>query len=62
MAAQIDGEVTALVSAAYNRCETILRQQRDKLEAVARYLLENETMEREDFLAVFGEAEPSAEE
>jgi cell division protease FtsH len=62
VAAQIDGEVTALVSAAYNRCETILRQQRDKLEAVARYLLENETMEREDFLAVFGEAEPSAEE
>ncbi len=62
VAAQIDGEVTALVSAAYNRCETILRQQRDKLEAVARYLLENETMEREDFLAVFGEAEPPAEE
>ena len=62
VAAQIDGEVTALVSAAYDRCETILRQQRDKLEAVARYLLENETMEREDFLAVFGETEPSAEE
>ena len=62
VAAQIDGEVTALVSAAYNRCETILRQQRDKLEAVAKYLLENETMEREDFLAVFGEAGTSAEE
>ena len=61
VAAQIDGEVRALLSAAYERCEDILRRQRDKLETVARYLLENETMERDAFLAVFGETEPSAE-
>ena len=59
-AAQIDSEVHAVISAAYNRCETILQEQRDKLEAVAKYLLENETMEREAFLAVFDEAESSA--
>ncbi len=62
VAAQIDGEVTALVAAAYDRCEAILRRERDRLEAVAKYLLENETMEREDFLAVFGEAAPSQSE
>ena len=49
-----------MISAAYNRCETILQEQRDKLEAVAKYLLENETMEREAFLAVFDAAESSA--
>ena len=61
VAAQIDSEVRALVSAAYDRCEDILRRQRDKLEAVAQYLLEHETMERDAFLAVFGETEPSTE-
>ncbi|WP_295740690.1 ATP-dependent zinc metalloprotease FtsH [uncultured Oscillibacter sp.] len=60
VAAQIDSEVHAVISAAYNRCETILQEQRDKLEAVAKYLLENETMEREAFLAVFDAAESSA--
>ena len=52
VAAQIDEEVRAVVHAAYGRCETILRQQREQLDAVARYLLENETMERDAFLAV----------
>ena len=61
VAAQIDSEVRALVSAAYDRCEDILRRQRDKLEAVAQYLLEHEAMERDAFLAVFGETEPSTE-
>ena len=60
VAAPIDSEVHAVLSAAYNRCETILQEQRDKLEAVAKYLLENETMEREAFLAVFDAAESSA--
>ena len=55
VAAQIDEEVQRLVAAAYDRCEQILRDDRDKLETVASYLLEHETMEREAFLAVFGE-------
>ena len=56
VAAQIDEEVQRLVAAAYDRCEQILRDDRDKLETVASYLLEHETMEQEAFLAVFGEA------
>ncbi len=55
VAAEIDQEVKAVVGAAYGRCQAILTAHRDKLEAVAKYLLENETMEREAFLAVFGE-------
>jgi hypothetical protein len=56
VAAQIDEEVKALVGRAYARCQAILEASRDKLETVASYLLEHETMEQEDFLAVFGEA------
>ena len=58
VAAQIDSEVQRIVGEAYARCEAILTEQRDKLETVARYLLEHETMEREAFLAVFAPPEP----
>ena len=61
VAAQIDDEVKAVVNAAYERCESILRSQRGELDAVAEYLLANETMEREAFLAVFGETSAPAE-
>ena len=60
VAAQIDQEVQNVVAQAYSRCQTILEQQRDALETVARYLLEHETMDQAAFLAVFGE-QPSAE-
>ena len=59
VAAQIDEEVRAIVDSAYSRCQEILTAQRDKLDAVAHYLLEHETMEREAFLAVFGETAPA---
>ena len=52
VAAEIDGEVRAIVAKAYCRCEEILRQHREKLDAVAAYLLEHETMEREAFLEI----------
>ena len=52
VAAQIDQEIQSIVAAAYGRCEALLSAQRDKLESVAQYLLENETMGREAFLAV----------
>ena len=55
VAAQIDQEVQRLVAEAYDRCEEILKANRDKLETVAAYLLEHETMDQEAFLAVFGE-------
>ena len=60
VAAQIDEEVKAVVGAAYDRCEAILQSQRDKLDAVAAYLLEHETMDREAFLAVFADTDTPA--
>ena len=57
--AQIDEEVRAVISREYARCEAILLEQRSRLDAVAAYLLEHETMERADFLAVFGEEDPA---
>ena len=57
VAAEIDAEVQSIIAESCRRCEAILTEQRDKLEAVAQYLLAHETMERKDFLAVFGETE-----
>ena len=57
VAAEIDGEVRAIVAEAYRRCEELLRERRDQLDAVAAYLLEHETMEREVFLRVIGGGE-----
>ena len=53
VAAQIDEEVKNIVGAAYERCEKLLTENKAVLNAVAAYLLEHETMEREAFLAVF---------
>ena len=63
VAAQIDEEVRRVVDEAYRRCEDILTEKRAALDAVAAYLLEHETMEREAFLAVFSgrTPEPPAE-
>jgi cell division protease FtsH len=57
VAAEIDEEVKSVVGRAFSRCEEILKANRDKLETVARYLLEHETMDRAAFLCVFGETE-----
>ena len=57
VAAEIDAEVQAIIAESRSRCEAILTERRDKLETVAQYLLAHETMERADFLAVFGESE-----
>ena len=62
VAAQIDEEVKAVVGMTYQRCEDILSSHRKQLDAVANYLLEHETMEREEFLRVFEEsAQPEQE-
>ena len=54
VAARIDGEVKAIIDTAYHRCEEVLERHREKMEAVAAYLLEHETMSGEDFEAVMG--------
>ncbi|MBU5625416.1 ATP-dependent zinc metalloprotease FtsH [Oscillibacter sp. MSJ-2] len=62
VAAEIDQEVKRIIGAAYKRCEEILTRDREKLERVARYLLEHEVMESEEFEAVYQalpEADPS---
>ena len=58
VAAQIDEEVKRMLAEAYARCESILKAHRRQLEAVAHYLLEHETMEREAFLTVFDAPAP----
>jgi len=58
----IDEEVGAIVDAAYKHCEKILTDNMDKLHEVAKFLLEKETMEAEEFYAVFGESVPGTAE
>ena len=48
-AASIDEEVKRLFDEASEKCESILLEHKDLLVAVAEYLLENESMEGEDF-------------
>ena len=60
VAALIDQEVSALIGAAYNHCERILKLRRHELEVTARYLLDHETMDADTFAKVFDD--PGAEE
>ena len=49
----IDQEVKALLDGAYAKCKEILERDRDKLELVARFLLEHETMDAKQFQLVY---------
>lgn len=51
----IDQEVHEIVSTAYQRTLEVLRENRDKLDALAERLMEVETIGREEFLEVMGE-------
>ena len=51
VAGGIDDEVKALIDQAYRRCETILVENRSKLEEISQYLLAHETMDRAAFEA-----------
>ncbi len=52
-AALIDSEVRRLLDEAYARCREILSRDRDKLEQVAQFLLEHETMDAKQFQQVY---------
>ena len=52
-AALIDQEVKDLLDRAYEKCKEILERDRDKLETVAQFLLEHETMEAAQFRLVY---------
>jgi cell division protease FtsH len=61
MAALIDQEVKRIVDAAYIHCKQILTRDMDKLEQVAQFLLENETMSSEEFEAIYADPLPAFE-
>ena len=49
VAGTIDDEVKVLIDKAYEHCRTILTENKDKLETIVAYLLENETMTGNQF-------------
>ena len=63
VAAHIDREIKYFVDSAYQRCEEILKARSRELELTAQYLLEHETMNAEEFEAIFKQtqAERTAE-
>lgn len=61
VAAKIDDEVRAIVEFCHQRATQILTEYREKLDALAQALLERETLNREEFLAVI-EGRPLPEE
>jgi len=56
VAEEIDNEVRGFVTWAYDRARQLLQEHRDKLDLVANRLLEVETLERDEFLALMGDA------
>lgn len=59
VAEEIDSEVRGIVTWAYDEARRLIHENRDKLEAVAQRLLEIETLDAEDFLALMGESKPA---
>ncbi len=60
VAEEIDREVQALISHAYNRAQELLSTHKEKLEEVATYLIQNESVEGDALKRLFGG--PSTEE
>jgi ATP-dependent Zn protease len=56
IAEMIDEEVHTMVQEQYERAKNILVENRDKLDLVADRLLEVETLSREEFLVLMGDA------
>jgi cell division protease FtsH len=54
VAEKIDGEVSNIIIRAYNRSKQLLGDNRDKLIAVAKALLERETLDNTEFRQVMG--------
>ncbi|MFN3705409.1 MAG: ATP-dependent zinc metalloprotease FtsH [Thermoflexales bacterium] len=59
IAEKIDLEVNRLIRGAYERAKKLLTEHRDKLDAVARALLDRETLDAEQFCQIMGLPEPS---
>ena len=61
-AALIDEEVDALIEKAYKKCQEIITEHKDKLEAVAKALIEKEVLTGEEFLEVYNGTDKTEEE
>ncbi len=49
VAAEIDSEIKRIINEAYDACEKLLNEHKDKLTEVAEYLIANEKIDSEDF-------------
>ena len=58
-ASHIDREIQEILQDAYGTCETILKNDIDKLQSVSDYLLEHETMDGETFLRFMDDTDVS---
>ncbi|HWQ31025.1 MAG TPA: ATP-dependent zinc metalloprotease FtsH [Negativicutes bacterium] len=56
VAAMIDKEIRKIIDAAYNKTETLLKENINKLHGVAQALLEKEKLDKSDFEEVFANA------
>lgn len=54
MAAKVDGEVKKIVDAAYIKAQEILKKNKKKMDQVAEKLVDQETLEGEEFEAIMG--------
>ena len=61
-AGQIDAKVLAMIKEAHKRARTILSENRDKLDVLAQYLLEKETITGEQFMALLKKTEEKEKE
>ena len=60
IARKIDNEVRRIVESAHTRALDILNQNIDKLKLIADTLLDQEVLDREEFLKIMGKTEPEA--
>lgn len=61
MASRIDEEVKYIIDTCYEKAVKLINENRDKLDACANLLLEKEKINRAEFEALFGEADPDSE-
>ncbi len=61
-AAEIDDEIREIISSAYKRCLDILNTHIEKLHFISGFLLKNEVMDEEQFLAAMTTDNPDVEE
>lgn len=61
-AAEIDDEIRAIISSAYDTCKKYITEHIDKLHFVASFLLKNESMDEEQFKAAMEMENPTIED